>query len=577
MAYSIEQAGKMNRIDRYRPYLGFERLESRCLLASDWQNALLYEDVNKDGAVHPIDAILVINEINLRTVANTSGELLPLGGASPPAYYDINGDWFLGPIDALLVVNLLNEMSEPMGAARILSEDAEGGLTNVVDRTSDSYPLIQLATVFQGSNAFHMAHPNASSESFELNRTVRPLSDSNLYFMSKLNSATSTQIAKVQISTDGGNSWPTTVFTQAGIGSGGDRQFALRQVSLSTFAGQDIRIRFLYDYTGGSWFNQTNANTGWFVDDIRIASRFETLAYSIGEPTNSEQLLLELTNRGRADAIIEANRLVTAFSSNPYGVDPNTINPSDIIGQYSASVQNGFLDRYAQPLAFNAKLLAAARLHSTDMLNEEFQGHVSSTNPPAPFLSGFNSMQRAAALGYQVGEVGIGENAFASASSVDMAHAFFAIDWGRESPLNPSYNPAFAGQGMQNPAGHRRNLHDGDFNEAGFAVVLGTNGSIGPQVITQDFGSSRAPIITGVVFKDLDLNQFYSVNEGRGNVRIEVEGAVFHAISSSSGGFAIPVAGDGEYRVTFSGPGIATSSKQVVVSNGANVKVDYVL
>lgn len=463
----------------------------------------------------------------------------------------------------------------PTDSGVLWIENAENGTANIIDQTHSSYSLIQSSVVSQGSHAFHLAHPTASSNWFAINQTLSIRADTNLFFMSRLNWATQTQTAKVQLSTDGGSTWPLTVFSQAGDANApaGDGDFIFRRIDLSDYAGQNVRIRFFYEFSGGARYPQTTTSTGWVIDDIRIASDYETTAYSIGQPTAMEQWLLEYANRARVDGIAEANRLAgDATLANLYS--QFRINPANIVSQYTASVANGFIDRTAQPLAFNAILMQAARLHSQDMLTNGFQGHNSSGNPPVPFQPGLSPTQRAAALGYSGG---VAENVYAYSSSVPFAHAGFLVDWGAETPSDPDYNPAFAGQGMQNPAGHRRNLHNDDFNQAGFAIVLGSNGSIGPQVVTQKLSDSRVPLITGVAYVEQDNNGFYTPGEGRGGIRVEVQGAAFHAITSISGGYAVPVPGDGTYLVTFSGEGIETWSTQVVVANKSNVKVDYVL
>jgi len=57
-------------------------------------------DVNKDGSVSPIDALLVINYLN-----GPAGEA---AAASSGFSMDVNGDGSIAPIDALLVINYLN-------------------------------------------------------------------------------------------------------------------------------------------------------------------------------------------------------------------------------------------------------------------------------------------------------------------------------------------------------------------------------------------------------------------------------------------------------------------------------------
>ena len=72
---------------------------------SEWTNPFRNVDVNQDGKLTPLDALLVIN------VLNSSGSyVLPEigGGGSPPPYFDVSGDHKLTPLDALLVINALN-------------------------------------------------------------------------------------------------------------------------------------------------------------------------------------------------------------------------------------------------------------------------------------------------------------------------------------------------------------------------------------------------------------------------------------------------------------------------------------
>lgn len=64
-----------------------------------------HRDVNADGFISPIDALLVINFINQNGAQSVSG--LP----APPPYLDVSGDNFIAPLDALLVINYLNENS----------------------------------------------------------------------------------------------------------------------------------------------------------------------------------------------------------------------------------------------------------------------------------------------------------------------------------------------------------------------------------------------------------------------------------------------------------------------------------
>ena len=110
---------------RERRRLLAEALEGRALLAADWLvsdywNGSRPADVNADGSVAPLDALLVINEINAFGSHAVMGPAAtqPSGEGENPAasggriYRDTNNDGMISPIDALLVINELNGEGE---------------------------------------------------------------------------------------------------------------------------------------------------------------------------------------------------------------------------------------------------------------------------------------------------------------------------------------------------------------------------------------------------------------------------------------------------------------------------------
>lgn len=460
------------------------------------------------------------------------------------------------------------------------TENAESGDGNVIDGTDGSYALIQSDRVAEGAWAFHLANPGAQDNWFVIDAAIDVKPVTKLFFQSRLQWATVGQVAKVQLSYDGGSTWPDTVYSQAGTGSSGEGTFSLRQIDLgATHAGQQVMIRFLYDFTGGSYFNQTTTNVGWLIDDIQIGETIQKTLWSIGDPSPYEVKYLEVINRARADAMAEATRLANLADLDVTGAFQYFgINANDIVTQFAWYVAN-CIDQVGQPLAFDARLMETAQKHSQDMYNNAFQGHNSSSNPVAPFQPGDSFGQRLNRVGYS-GTAG--ENVYAYAKSVEHGHAGFDVDWGNVTNTgSPNYNPDFVGQGMQNPAGHRINLHAANFNEVGIGVINGTNGGVGPQIVTQDLGAnSGASYITGVVYDDANGDNEYTVtnaitHEGRGGVRVDVDGIAFYAVTSDSGAYALPVVEDGTYSVTFSGAGIQTYTTSVSVSSGLNVKLDH--
>jgi hypothetical protein len=79
-------------------------------VAHPWSNPLNPLDVNRDGAVTPLDALLVIDYLNAN--GSQALPLLPLLPNAPPPYVDTSADDHVSPLDALLVIDALNAQTE---------------------------------------------------------------------------------------------------------------------------------------------------------------------------------------------------------------------------------------------------------------------------------------------------------------------------------------------------------------------------------------------------------------------------------------------------------------------------------
>jgi len=271
--------------------------------------------------------------------------------------------------------------------------------------------------------------------------------------------------------------------------------------------------------------------------------------YSIGSPTDEEQLYLEYVNRARGNPPAEGVILATT-------TDPNVLAAYAYFGVDTNLMESQFNTiTSSPPVAMNAELLAAARVHSGDMFTNQYQGHTGT--------DGSSPGDRITAQGYNW--YTYGENVYSYSEYVFYGHAAFEVDWGPGTG------------GMQTPPGHRLNIHDSAFREIGVGVVDGTNGSVGPQLVTQDFATqqSATPLITGVVYYDLSGSGFYNLGEGIGGVTVQVPGSTYFAVTANSGGYAVPITTNGNYLVIFSASGL-TNQVVVTVSNLSNVKVDYV-
>lgn len=77
----------------------------------DGHNGALPMDVNADNAIAPMDALLIINELNNRQFTDETG-LIIKAPTAPTRYPDVNNDGFVSPGDAITIINYLNAQAE---------------------------------------------------------------------------------------------------------------------------------------------------------------------------------------------------------------------------------------------------------------------------------------------------------------------------------------------------------------------------------------------------------------------------------------------------------------------------------
>lgn len=276
--------------------------------------------------------------------------------------------------------------------------------------------------------------------------------------------------------------------------------------------------------------------------------------YSHGNPTAQEQLMLEYINRARANPPQEGFRLV--HTTNP---DVRAAYESPNLMVNLAQVSADFSNYPARPpLAFNPALIASARGHSLAMATNNYQGHTITNGTNVSVLT-----DRVHIAGY-VGWTNLAENIYAFARSVFYGHAGLTVDWGVPS------------------LGHRRNLLNFDenlFREIGIGIISETNpaSSVGPLVITQDLATRPGEnFLVGVVYRDDNQDGFYNAGEGVSGVTILPDQGGYYAVTSASGGYAIPLPPDsGWVTVTASGGSVSNLLTKTVLAGGANVKLDF--
>jgi len=91
--------------------------------AAEWQNPINRFDVNNDGFVSPIDALLVINYIN----ANIPNLTLPSPRPIGAPFYDVNGDGDATSLDVLQIILEINSQNSLGEGEYYPPAEGEGG------------------------------------------------------------------------------------------------------------------------------------------------------------------------------------------------------------------------------------------------------------------------------------------------------------------------------------------------------------------------------------------------------------------------------------------------------------------
>lgn len=210
----------------------------------------------------------------------------------------------------------------------------------------------------------------------------------------------------------------------------------------------------------------------------------------------------------------------------------------------------------AQPLVFDGDLNEAAEGHSQWMIGTDTFSHTGS--------GGSNAGQRMTSAGYSfTGSWTWGEN----------------IAWATtRSPAGLQDEALLLHTNLMNSSGHRANILNANFREIGLGLEVGEYGGREGAFLTENFARSGSTVsLTGVAFDDNDGDRFYDVGEGLGGLTLTAvssTGATYTTTTYGSGGYDL-VLPPATYTVTFSGPGIQTTSMQTTIGT-TNVKLDLI-
>jgi Ca2+-binding RTX toxin-like protein len=210
----------------------------------------------------------------------------------------------------------------------------------------------------------------------------------------------------------------------------------------------------------------------------------------------------------------------------------------------------------AQPLAFNASLNVSADAHSNWMISADVFDHTG--------LSGSSPHQRMINAGYSF------TDSYASGENIAWASL--------RGPTGLQDEVELLHTNLMNSPGHKANILNGNFQEAGIGFQTGGYLTWDAAFVTQNFArSGTKAFLTGVTMGDKDGDRFYDIDEGLGGLTVSAvsaSGATYTTTTGSAGGYNLALAA-GTYTVTFSGGGYAPVTKQVSIGS-ANVKLDLI-
>ncbi len=206
------------------------------------------------------------------------------------------------------------------------ASDASGdALSNFTALSSPNYPVITNSSV-DSSQCIHFVHNdmNTTPQIIECNEILFPATNTVISFESQVGYAFTNEVARVQVSTDGGANWQD-LFLDAGCNPPGATSFSFCEssftacsLSLSNYAGQSVLLRLDYDFLPPyDYFVGTDNYLGWSVENIVVTNTGQI----VGPATNSTVTTnLTFTPTQPGNYLLQAAPVI--FSQFPLGFGP---------------------------------------------------------------------------------------------------------------------------------------------------------------------------------------------------------------------------------------------------------------
>ena len=268
-------------------------------------------------------------------------------------------------------------------------------------------------------------------------------------------------------------------------------------------------------------------------------------------PSGLEQAMVWLTNRARTDPEAEGIFLGNLTA-------PNILSQYNGFGVDLPKMRSEFAALEARPpVAFDARIWDASRLHSEFMIAEDRQTH---------------DGQFAKVDASDFKKNGGAASVFWRAQDPLHGHAALNVDWGSGTS-----------DGMQTGRGHRQAIMGNPIRQNfGLAIVEDNDPQTqaGPLVTSIAYAAAQTfnadhfnKFLVGTVWEDGNDNGLYDAGEGLSGVTVTPDIGTYYAVTGIAGGFTIPVSIDDDYVITFSGGDLAEPETRLATVDGQSALV----
>jgi hypothetical protein len=204
-----------------------------------------------------------------------------------------------------------------------LTDNANNGLSNFTLTPQPNYSVITTEP-FGTGNCFNLEHfhTNSSPQLFQLNEELFPATNTTLSFQSELGYASPDEVARVQVSADGGANW-SDLYAQPGDDSY-ETSFTPHTLSLSNYAGMTILVRFNFDFAGGTFYI-SGSPIGWFLTDIVVTNAQAIVNQTVNNSTVTNIIagdLADSANNGMGNFTITPPPYYYVITNPPVGPEP---------------------------------------------------------------------------------------------------------------------------------------------------------------------------------------------------------------------------------------------------------------